>query len=295
MKVLRSAFVILSFIILGFFLGGYLASLSLEYPSGLAGPGIVVGTGLFGAAIGLILSLIILANSSAKRALVFALTALIISVLVFLLMLRAKQLRDQKRKQSQFSLISFQQPNNNQMGLGMVKPNFFEKSTLYFYQPQLKKSVNEHIPIDSLVFKQTELGYTITYAPPWFYPEFLKMDYDILFMKCMSTTKDWVQVVVNKQTGRTMWMDIHDVKVEYWPSFLLNTYSIKIDEGDNPLKVKPIDNSSDVNLQGIYKPVEIKSDWIRVEIYNDTYQMIGEAWVRWCKNGVLQVDYEILS
>ncbi|QSE98746.1 hypothetical protein [Fulvivirga lutea] len=268
----------------------------MEYPSGLAGPGIVVGTGMFGAAFGLITSLIILSKCSAKRAMILAVTALIVSALILLLLWRAKQAREEKRKDAQFSLISYQKRGETiSMGLGMAKPNFFEKNTIYFYQPQLKKSVNEHLPLDSLVFQRTELGYTLTYAPPWFYPEYIKLDYDILLIRCMSITTDWVQVIVNKQTGKTMWMSVHDLNVEFWPSFLLKCHSVKNISTNNQLRVKPLGNSAAVNLQGIYKPVEINSDWMRVEIYNDGYQLLGDAWLRWYENGELLINYELFS
>ena len=115
------------------------------------------------------------------------------------------------------------------MGLGMVKPDFYNKKVLYFYGiPNFEKPVSDHTPTDSLVFTQTEHHqFDISYAPPWFYPEHQKLDYDILYFKLLAMNRDWVHVELNKQTGQSAWMSRSDVSVLLWPEFLLNVFSIE--------------------------------------------------------------------
>ena len=49
--------------------------------------------------------------------------------------------------------------NDTPIGLGMSKPKFYENNVIYFYgDPNFEKSVSDHSPTDSLVFRRTEIG-----------------------------------------------------------------------------------------------------------------------------------------
>ncbi len=184
------------------------------------------------------------------------------------------------------------------VGLGMAQPDFYNKSTLYFYSPNLDKAPHDHVPVDSLVFKQTEIGYTITYAPPWFYPVHLKMDYEILFLQVISLRHDWMLVEVNQQTHLNYWIDKNSVKFIDWPSFLLKVNTVEPINNKNTLKQKPLEHASEFNSsQTAYlRPVAVRDQWLQVEVLDNNYNIIAKsAWIRWRDLDQLLIKYSLLS
>ncbi len=95
------------------------------------------------------------------------------------------------------------------MGIGFFKPNFFAYPTLYFYGGiNMDKLISDHLPTDSVVFTRDENGNpTTTYAPPWLFPEHLKLDYGILFFKAMGVAQDFIKVEVNGTTNQLSYLD----------------------------------------------------------------------------------------
>lgn len=295
MKIIRSIILVLFCIAAGFLLGGLLASLSIQHPSGLAGAGIAAFYALFGGFIGLVISIILLLKASVRAIAITILLAGIIAFISIFILIRNKKARKAQRKMAHVSFASFQD-GNNEMGLGMAQPNFYQNEVVYFYRPNLEKAVNEHLPIDSLVFSRSELGHELTYAPSWFYPVHLKMDYEILFLKVISQTKDWVQVIVNEQTQMKAWLSKHDVKIVQWPDFILATSSVKPIDEYVTLKVKPLDHAGDLSKKGsFYRAIEVRNEWLRVEILDEKFKKQGMGWLRWRKNGKLLITYDLLS
>ncbi|MEM9858102.1 MAG: hypothetical protein AAF843_12130 [Bacteroidota bacterium] len=185
---------------------------------------------------------------------------------------------------------------NQSMGIGMVKPDFYREKVIYFYAPNLDKAVSENHPVDSLVFTQSETGFIIGYAPPWFYPAHIKLDYDLLLLKAVSLRKDWVQVEVNQQTGQTHWVDASKVNIIYWPEFLISTSSIESNEETNPLRSRPFDHASPSGAaSGILKVVEVKEAWVRVEILDKDFRRLGNGWLRWKIGDQMLITYSLLN
>ncbi|MEP2771336.1 MAG: hypothetical protein ABJH05_04260 [Fulvivirga sp.] len=188
--------------------------------------------------------------------------------------------------------------NQNSMGLGMAKPDFYNKSTLYFYSPNLDKSPDDHTSVDSLVFKQTEIGYSISYAPPWFFPVHLKMDYEILYMKVISIRHDWMLVEVNRQTHLTYWIAKNAVTFIDWPSFLLKVNSVEPISSQNTLKQKPLPNASEFTSSQIafLRPVAVRDQWLQVDVLDNNYKVIAKGiWLRWRNVDQLLITYSLLS
>jgi hypothetical protein len=99
--------------------------------------------------------------------------------------------------------------------LGLASPNFEEYPTLYFYSPNLEKQVDEHTPIDSVVFQRTEPGFGISFAPPWYMPEHMTLDYGVRLHKAITIGRDWIELEVNLSNGQTAWVDAMSVSLSY--------------------------------------------------------------------------------
>ncbi|HMN24410.1 MAG TPA: hypothetical protein PKE38_07915 [Ignavibacteriaceae bacterium] len=299
----------------GFFFGSFLGSATLPKGSGLAGPATVLFYGLIGALITALLSIFLVRKIERKLiikiTIILALLNLIpIGWVVYRFVTVTSQTQKEEPKkltptQIRGSLISLFLSSSKiygemEMGLGMVKPDFYNRKVIYFYGfPNLEKPVSDHKPTDSLVFMQTEHNQIdISYAPPWFYPEHQKLDYDILYFKLLTMNRDWVQVELNKKTGQSAWMSRNDVSVLLWQEFLLNVFSIEnLDPKSNLLRIKPLLHASEVMIKEyeIMAPVMIKDSWLKVNLFDKDFNIVGEAWLQWQYNGRLLITYSLLS
>ncbi len=300
----------------GFFIGSFLGSASLPKGSGLAGPATVVFYGLIGALITALLSIFL--ARKIERKLIIKITIILallnlfpIGWVVYRVVTATSQTQKEEPKkltptQISGSLISLLLNSSSktygelEMGLGMVKPDFYNKKVIYFYGfPNLEKPVSDHSPTDSLVFMQTEHNQIdISYAPPWFYPEHQKLDYDILYLKILTMNRDWVHVELNKQTGQSAWLPRNNVTLKLWPEFLLTVFSIEIlDNEENPLRVKPLKHASKIMIDKyeILTPVIIKANWLLVNLIDKDFNIIGEGWIEWQSEGKLIISYSLLS
>ncbi len=184
------------------------------------------------------------------------------------------------------------------MGLGMLKPAFYNSRVIYFYgNPNLKKPVSDHAPTDSLVFKRSERGVEIAHAPPWFVPVHLKLDYGVLFLRAVSVHSDFVDVIVNETNGRNAYLDRHKSELIYWPEFLLSINSVEPrSRQDKPIRVKPLSHAGHVSTQYAFlKPLQISNQWMQVELLDDSFNSHGQGWIKWQENGELLITYSLFS
>ncbi|MEM8568839.1 MAG: hypothetical protein AAGF85_20440, partial [Bacteroidota bacterium] len=196
MRAVRNALLIIILTLSGFILAGWISSLTFPKGSGLAGPGTVAGYAILGAFGGLLLGIILALKAPARKIIFINIIFGLILIIPLVLTIRRIMTADKQipEMEPNATVPVFWQQQSTKMGLGMVKPDFYNDRVLYFYAPNLEKSVDDHTPIDSLVFAKNELGVSIRHAPPWFYPAHVKLDYDILYFIAIGRTKDWVQV-----------------------------------------------------------------------------------------------------
>lgn len=76
--------------------------------------------------------------------------------------------------------------------------------------------------------------------PTYFVPEYLKLDYDIIYLKALTFGLGWIEVEVNKTSELSVWISSSSVAFIGWPEFLLKANSLYIiDEERNSLNSKP--------------------------------------------------------
>lgn len=315
-------------IIAFFFLGLVYAGIT-EAGKGqmLAGGAIVFGYGVMGALIGLILSLI--AAFRANRSLIIKLNIILTLIIVtsftyFYINYQKRQqekLKDQPHKQEQPALtptspaVTFDTQTNapiamlfhseitNQtepiMGLGMFTPNLHSNKTLFFYGNITPgKSVQEHIPTDSITFKPLEYGgFDIATAPPWLVPDHMKLDYDILYFKVKSISHDFIEVIVNTTNNKTIFVDRNAGKLQYWPEFLLGVHSVEfIDKSTQKVHSRHFETSSMLHISfSFMKPTKIQQNWMYVALLNDSFAVVGKGWIQWKNENNLLIRYSLLS
>jgi hypothetical protein len=186
------------------------------------------------------------------------------------------------------------------LGEGIVKPPITAGATLYLYSGQLiDEQLNQAAIKDSLTMVQGQYNVEIGTAPPWFVPEFLKLDYDIFQLRAITISKNWIEVIVNRQTGKTAWVDRNAVTYLSWPEFFLEVFSVElISIINNPLRVKPLENASIVTNPGknSLRPIAVKGEWMKVATMPDDPNAAPKlGWIRWRKGSQVLISWSLLS
>lgn len=297
MKGLRTGLLFITLALLGFFIGGTIVAYTIERPSGLAGAGTAAFSALLGAVIGLACAVYTIRNATTVQIVRINIVSFLL-IIVLIVMLQVKKASAHSAGRNSPSLPEIHQADAPVIrSLGVASPRFEAFPVLYFYHPNLDKAVDEHTPVDSLVFERTELGYQINYAPPWYSPEYIKLDYDLLLHKVITVARDWIELEVNRSTGQTAWVDAYSVFLTYWPQFLLRVNSVApLDATTNPVRVKPLDHAAEVTtVYSALTPVMVQGEWIKVQLLDDDYQKVAEGWIRWAKEGKWQIRFALLS
>jgi hypothetical protein len=184
-------------------------------------------------------------------------------------------------------------------GMGFFAPDFYSNRVCYFYgDPNFEKTISDHTPIDSMNFIQNANNqFEIATAPPWLVPEVMKLDYDLLYFKIISLSHEFVEIVVNKHTHQTAFVDRSDGKIILWPEFLLSVHSVEfIDKNKEKIHVRPFEASA-INSSSyqFLQPIRIRAEWMEVALIDDTYTKVGKGWIRWQRDNKLTVMYNLLS
>ncbi|ANE52320.1 hypothetical protein [Flavisolibacter tropicus] len=197
-------------------------------------------------------------------------------------------------------LLAFGQKNIN-LGLGVLKIDFYKKPTLYFYADTLQKT-----PAGTVSVIQDKQGeYLIknsTQVASWFQPEGLWLDYSIFIIRLDTSIGKWHKVVVNNESGRTMWTKSEPIKqVVKWPAFLLKetTAIEKLTEFNLDVKLAPSDGAKTIKKMeqaDCFEVLEIKGEWMRVRTNetlecNESKRPIKSGWIRWRYNNRMTIGY----
>lgn len=191
------------------------------------------------------------------------------------------------------------------LGVGVVNPPIDPERPLYFY---LSADLNQYPPMatpsDSVTFRSGPHSIEIATAPPWFVPETLKLDYDLLYLRAVSISRYWIEVVVNdaperpRSFPRTVWVARDAVQFRTWTEFLLEVFCVEtLEPSTNPVRSGPgeafpqVGSSENLNLH----VVAIQGSWARVEDVDGTEASTLRGWIRWRDGDRLIVTYSLLS
>ena len=183
------------------------------------------------------------------------------------------------------------------MGLGMVSPALVPR-VLYFYEPpDLLAVTGFPEPIDSVVFVQGKHHVEIASAPNWFMPVHMKLDYDLLLLRAVTVSQNWIEVEVNTIDGRTTWLHNLDLQFINWEQFILGAVTVEVlDAERNPIRAGATADASLLAMVGDkhLRPVAVQGDWLLVTGYQDEEGAIPTGWVRWREGEKLLVEYSLL-
>ena len=149
-------------------------------------------------------------------------------------------------------------------------------------------------PMDSLVLQ----GEQIHYAPPYLLPFYQKLDYNQLTFRWLAVAQGWVEIELNAQLGRKAWVPRDQLKLNYWPDFLVELFALEaIDPDSNPLRTKPLDHAATVSQPEdveYLRPLQVNDEWIFLEFWYEAQgEFLGEGgWLRWREGYELLVKWD---
>ncbi len=307
-----------------FFIGVYTGKLfGVADNQGLAGGAIVLGWGVLFGGIAFLASFFIVRVIRTKNIVllnILLFVLLLLSILLTYLNYQARQaLKDNPEEnqeqpelkpvtpttmfltKSNFdkTIAKVESTSDNEMGLGFFTPNYYEFPVLYFYGGvNLEKSINDHSPQDSVVFTQQE-GYKLStsYAPPWLFPEHLKLDYELMAFKVLGLGNDFLKVEVNKVTGQIAYLDKTKGTYKTWPEFLRTKASLEpIEKENQTVHIKPLKHASKVQVDFKWmQPLLIERTWMYVKLLDEHHKEQGRGWVQWRNDERLLVRYSLFG
>lgn len=152
---------------------------------------------------------------------------------------------------------------------------------------------------DSLIFTRGQYNVDIGTAPPWFVPEYIKLDYDIFHLRAITLSRNWIEVIVNRQTGKTAWVERNAVDFVSWPEFLLQVFSVElITLVKNPVRLKPLENAAIIVAdpgRNALNPIAIKGEWMKVSLAGSPGSIPKLGWIRWKKGDQMLITWSLLS
>lgn len=306
-------FILLSFI--GFCAGMVIASFIIDKENGLAASADALLYGIAGLIAGVLLGIVSARHMNQKTfRIAFACAILLSLALTTWIVYRVQTLKQQqqsgflpgmnfknKETASFYSFAAVVEKEEEQLpGMGIAKPHLSDGHVIYFYHLlPIDMQAWQVRPVDSIVIHKGKNHFEITYAPTSFFPEVMKLDYDLLLLRTLALSNDWLEVVVNKQTELSYWVSRSDADFIDWPTFLLSVYSIEpINPQTNPLRFKPLDHASIIATtpeRFPLKPLAIKGDWAMVSTLGLDDRIVLHGWIRWRKDDRLLIRFSLLS
>lgn len=188
------------------------------------------------------------------------------------------------------------------LGLGLISINFDDKTTLYFYS-----TPNDKEPKRTIQFfnDQTINSWNIRNLDnhkEWLKPEILWLDYSQFVFRCLSVQGDWLEVMVNNENGKTLWLKKNDLTtLRNWETYLKEMFGVaRLPAQKQKIRSLPIDNSEEIIYQGqdCFQVKSMKGDWIEIftadycdESYTDSKMKVKSGWIKWRQGNKLLIDY----
>ena len=204
---------------------------------------------------------------------------------------------------SVFFLIAINASAQTDLGIGVVSVKFDEKTVLSFYSKtsdakpkQILEFFNDE-SIKSINIKNLEK------QQKWLAPEVLWIDYNYFVFRCKSQTNDAFEVIVNNETGTTLWLKKSKSTVfKTWENYMKGMFMIKRVETSiaNDIRRKADDNAEENIFTGeeCFQVKSMKGDWIEIstgESCEEDGSILDSGWIKWRDKNKLLIEYFLTS
>jgi hypothetical protein len=184
-----------------------------------------------------------------------------------------------------------------ELGHGIIEVNIDETKEIKVFK---NKGDKEPERIPRLVNQNGDIVIEENDYTKWLQPESVWLDYSQFLFRFTKIEDDWIQVIVNNETGDKKWiLKSQTLKIQTWDKFLVdNTTAIKplksVDINAEPsMESKTIRKSSEKDC---FEAIEIKGDWIKIKTNetlecNEHPQPIKTGWIKWRGDNLLAIKY----
>lgn len=185
-------------------------------------------------------------------------------------------------------------PNPAVEGLGIVQvPHSPDGIRLYFYPTS---AVYDTQPTDSLVYRYENGTFSLVHAPPFLQAFYQKVDYEALLFRFTGVHRQAVQLELNREMPRRMWVAREAVSVQFWPDFLAGVATVRsLDDQRNPVRRRALTAAPTADFpEGTqWMPEVVVGDWIGVKpLMPDESSPDIQVWLRWKKDDQLLVSWD---
>ena len=199
-------------------------------------------------------------------------------------------------------LFSTQGWSQTELGIGLVSIDFDDKTVLKFYSDTLEREPEKVVEFfdDKKINSWNIKDYDKQKI--WLKPEVLWLDYFSFTFRSLAQTDNWLDVIVNNETGKTYWLKKTDkVKFRNWEEYLKNMFGVtRLLDFPQKIRKEPNDNSPEIKYQGTdcFIVESLEGDWIEIstpdycdENFTDSKTPIKSGWIKWRKGDELIIDY----
>jgi len=201
--------------------------------------------------------------------------------------------------------LSLTSKGQTTLGIGLVSINFNDKTVLHFYNDPTDKE-----PVKTIEFFNDSNNWNIRNLNKqieWLRPEVLWLDYSSFVFRCKSKSENWYQVIVNNDTGKSLWIKKDSFIVfSGWENFLKGMFGIaRLRDTKQKIRKSPNDTAQEINYDCKYDCFQVKSmkgDWIEIFSTDDCDDgtdtkcgIIKSGWIRWRKGNKLLIEYFVTS
>jgi len=190
------------------------------------------------------------------------------------------------------------------LGTGIVKIEFDDKTTIDFYSKPTDKVHSKRIvffddkEINSWNIKNLKTEQT------WLKPEVLWLDYSEFNFRCKSKNGEWLELIVNNDSGLTYWIKENKTTIYLtWEEYLKQMFSVdRLPDSEQKIRKQPSDKADEIKYEGrdCFQVKSLKGDWIEISTtdYCDegkNKDKIKSGWIKWRDGDKLLIDYHTTS
>jgi hypothetical protein len=189
------------------------------------------------------------------------------------------------------------------LGIGTISINFTDKTVLSLYQkPSDKKAAHILKFFDDETINSTNIK-NLEKEKVWLKPEVLWLDYHYFILRCKSQTKDAFEVIINNETGETLWLKKSKwTTFKTWENYLKGMFMIKRvpTSISNDIRRKPEDNAEENIFTGeeCFQVKSMKGNWIEIftgESCEEDGSILDYGWIKWRDGNNLLIEYFLTS
>ncbi len=181
-------------------------------------------------------------------------------------------------------------------GIGLVHVLTYEDTTIAFFSDTTSAPLHTYTPGELANLKNIAIstdGTTDVFSPYQLYAE-----YDIFQLICVSTYGEWAKIIVNSQSGASLWVrNTGAIRYQSWEQHLVDGVADmdRLSPSNNPLRNGPGQEHEAVPYQGFdsFDIIEVDGDWIKVENggCGDGYDPgFDGGWIKWRDNRKFLVE-----